>query len=80
MTEIEAATTAVTDIEYPLKLIEQRSVVVEFVRPPVERVTCRRVEAAFSLAHGKSAGALRPGFPGMLVVEVIQSFLETIGV
>jgi hypothetical protein len=69
MAEIETATTAVTDIEYPLKLFEQRIVVVEFVRPPVERVTCRRLEAAFALAHGMLAGPCGPAIQVELVVE-----------
>jgi hypothetical protein len=39
------------DVEDALEFFEQRLLIVEIVGPPVERVTCRRLEATFALSH-----------------------------
>ena len=46
--KIEAATAAVTDVEYTLKLLKQRSFIVEFFRLPVEWVPGRRLKTALA--------------------------------
>jgi hypothetical protein len=46
--KIEAATTAVADIEDALKLLKKRSFGVEFSRLPVERVPGRRLKTALA--------------------------------
>lgn len=82
MAKIETTAAAVTNIENPLKLFEQGLVVVEILRPPVQRVTRGRLEAAFSLTHEGPAGPCSPAVSIVrdgLIVERIQGFLETIG-
>ena len=59
----KTATTAMADIEDTFELVEQSLVVIEVVGPPVERMTCGSLEAAFSLGHGTSAGPCGPAIP-----------------
>jgi hypothetical protein len=49
--EIETTTATVTDVVHAFEFLEQSLVVVKIVGPPVQRMTCGSLEAAFSLGH-----------------------------
>ena len=87
MTEVEATTTAVTNVENAFELLEQPGFIVKIARLPVERVPRWRLEAAlapaFRVAH-RQCPVLRPGLPArpavtFLVFERVQRFLEAVG-
>ena len=81
--EIEAAATAVTDIEDALQLGVERRIIVELVGPPVDRMASWRLEAAlacdFRVGHIDGPDPEGPG-RFYLVVESVECFLEAVSV
>ena len=52
--QVKAASTAVADVEHPLQLFHQRSLIEELLGLPCHRMSCGRLKAAFSFLHGST--------------------------